>query len=311
MPHDSFPKRQHYVPASYLRRWVTAGTGSLFAFDKQTGKVHQVAPTDAAVQKYFYHLPGENQDVEQMFSQMEGDVKPVVDEIISRGTAEGLNAEYRKRLDRFLAYQGLRTQEHRTSMEQTINPILEMVRKHGTDELKAQAEGWDARDVHMATLRDGEKYVPFVSRLLLFTMKNGGTRTFTTSDHPVGKDNNAPHIPPQERKRGLGSPGVELHLPLSPDFSLMAVDAPPRLARAMPRRMVANDAHVEYARFMQFANAGRFIYSARDDFDLERAWRAKHPELVTADRPRVKIEGGLLDGTPTPIRPAHDDHTRS
>lgn len=288
----SVPKRQHYVPASYLRRWTDPATGMLFAFDKTTGDVHRAKPEDAAVQKHFYHLPGEDQDLERRFSVMEGDVRPVIDDIISHGSAESLTKEQRKRIDRFIAYQGLRTQEHRTSTEQSINPILEMVREHGTDELKAQAEAFDARDVHMATLRDGEKYVPLVSRLLLVTMKNGTSRALTTSDHPVGKDNNAPHIPPEERKRGLGSPGVELHVPLSPEYSLMAVDAPPQYARVMPRRMVANDAHVEYARFMQFANAGRFIYSIRDDFDLERAWRAKHPELVDADRPRVVMEDG-------------------
>jgi len=80
-------KNQHYVPQSFLERFMSADE-NVFVFDKASRKVFATGVRNLASEQGFYNLPpdvsSDHQAVEKTFSQLEGDAKRVIDNLLSR-----------------------------------------------------------------------------------------------------------------------------------------------------------------------------------------------------------------------------------
>jgi hypothetical protein len=75
--------RHHYVPKFFLREFCT--DNQIFVFDKQKKQRHYSNPESIGFEKYLYTLYSDEFDcdaIEDYFSEIEGNVAPIIKEII-------------------------------------------------------------------------------------------------------------------------------------------------------------------------------------------------------------------------------------
>jgi len=98
------PRKQHYVPQFYLRKF-TGAKDMLLVFDREKKETYRSKPLGVAAQRDFNRIDVEGMDanaVEKVLSEFEGETAPHLDRIIAnksiadqgdrgpRGEAEGL-----------------------------------------------------------------------------------------------------------------------------------------------------------------------------------------------------------------------------
>lgn len=134
--------------------------------------------------------------------------------------------------------------------------------------MKITEEG--ALGLHIEMLLDMLDYTRFVGRLGLQLLVNRTRTPYTTSDQPVVRWNDLPPRPGGGGRLGLASPGIQLRMPISPRFCLVAYNLEV-YGRFSSRREVLMDDEIQNERRLQLSQAWCHVFStARDPFDLER-----------------------------------------
>ena len=115
---SSRKRRQHYVPAFYLRRFAD-GDQQLRAYGRLDGKRRDIAVRHAAVEVDLYSIEPEGEatadSVEDTISEIEGQIAPGLDRLVN-GTWPP-DHETRSYVANFVALQSVRTREHLHSMK--------------------------------------------------------------------------------------------------------------------------------------------------------------------------------------------------
>jgi len=231
---------QHTVPRSYLKAWrdpATPNGAFIWVFPRQAGDGERRSPRSTFAEEDFYTLPGESGDrdlsVENALGVIEGSFVAVRDGALRQ--RRPLNGTAKADLCAFVAAMLTRTTrftEHHRSQWSEILRKMEHVER-APPELKARWAGVpsgtsepmgidDVRAMVAFTAQANvTQMVPILTPLLaamrLTIMETASTPGFITSDAPcVWSDPTAPLRPWPLDGLGLGSPSIEVMMPVSP-----------------------------------------------------------------------------------------------
>lgn len=126
-------KRQHYVPRMYLKHFATpessGGKPQIHAYIREEGKKlseSAIAIENVAVEKWFYDLPGEDdQAVEKHLSTLEANASPLLEELANSANIKGLSHSNKNDLAYFLATQHYRTRKFRDLAVESSKDLIE------------------------------------------------------------------------------------------------------------------------------------------------------------------------------------------
>jgi len=317
-------KKQHYVPQAALRRF-SADNERLFVYDKVRNEVRISNVRDVAQQRYFYNIPEEvipdadpldRQAIEQTLSQLEGDFNTVVERVLRNVKRRSVLRRFlnfvtfkrgkiiarrdKKALCFFVALQYVRTREFRLTIQDGLEQFETAIRKRiPADQLQFFFEGFrgvnevDVRMHHLSLMLDNE-FVDELTDLLyghiLVIGRNCSTHKFYTSDNPMVRQAHRRH--PVLRNVGIGSPGIEIAMPVSSDFILVFMEKSHFAALRKSDRKIIDlvEGNVEYYNALQVRGCDRQVYCQTDDFDLARDFCHQWPERCTEQRRRVAVE---------------------
>ncbi len=226
----SNPKRQHYVPACYLREFVDPRDGLLWVFSKDGKNVRRQKPEKTFTSNHLYtiNISG-NKDyrIEQTLSNIEGNYAGIFQNKIKKKLP--LTDYEHIILCVFVAAQLQRTLRMKKNHENFIQQIIEHGKQllivHGKDTNSKQMQEWESykNDIHKLQLLDG---LPFLTNILhqmsvaFVCSANAQKHWFITSDDPCTLFN-----PDLQWQRfygpGFGQKNVQLTMPLSPEITVL------------------------------------------------------------------------------------------
>ena len=172
-PRYEGPKRQHYLPRTYLRGF--AQDGGVAVFDRHTGEIRRQTVDSTAVESHIYtYVDAEGRrryDIEEMFSQIEAGLSNAIPRLLEAATYADEDIQY---LLSFIAFAELRTpgaledakrvEAHfahtlglviSQSVEQTAQTLAAMYKDKGEHRTLEELEAEAQRVVKM--LKDGNK----------------------------------------------------------------------------------------------------------------------------------------------------------
>ena len=211
--------KEHYVPQFYLKNFGD----QIYLYDKKTRKVGQSTPQNVAFERNFYVDSG-NDDASKLegwMSQFEGRASALLSTIIEAESIAGVSDADMATLCDFVAFQFARTPGYRERRSDMTQSMLDALAKGMgiTDWRYTKKEEYAGR-THLASMIDYVRLArPYLLRMGAFLFRNDTGMPLWTSDNPVARDNNL------TGKLGLGSPGVEFYLPLTPKLLLMFYDS--------------------------------------------------------------------------------------
>jgi len=296
---SSHPKKQHYVPQFYLKKFrvnqnepAESGT-QIWCYDKKQRKSYRSGIREIVQQVGFYDYTnpatGETVSIEKNLSQLESKFKVVLDRVLS---ARQLPTDYRARRDlaRFIAYQSFRTLGTR-----------ELLRQIGT--IEAQLFGEDpscfpplqANELALSHIRVigefSESLIPMLLEKKWVLLYNRSTSSLWLSDSPVTLRNR--HIFPGRGNLGFGVPGVEVYIPLSPRLTLLLCDKEERMSETGG---FMDTAQIDFLNRLQGFYARRFVLSCDPDFGALGEMLEAFPAAHDPQRPMFNMNnpGGRM-----------------
>jgi hypothetical protein len=299
-------KYQHYVPRFYLEGFRNR-EGQIWVYDKKLDKAFPGIASQIGGEKYFYDAPKLekaiqiDQFVEKFFQPFEDIAAPILKgwlERLEKGIFDPTKDE-RIKFAQFLATQLIRTPSHRLFIMQMGAKIHEVA-------LKAHLEAdhpellshpfeitWDsAREpyLHAEYMMDLQALLEYAGILfshIWTVLSNETRRTLYTSDSPITR---RPHIKSGWRSfMGIGSKGVQIIYPLSPNFSLSLLERThwekhrKYEGQIFPLRM--DDLAIDHDNSIQVQQSMRFLYCREDDFGLARRYCNQYPDVRSPNRP--------------------------
>ena len=252
-------KKQHYVPQFYLKRFTYDGE-RLFVFDKIAGKQRTANIKDIAQENYFYDIPlnaipedidvknFDVQIVEKALGDIEGKYSQAVNQVLENlrpktGLKRLLNLlrfrgnkiitkRQKRALAFFITIQYLRTKETRDVTAELRTKLTEAIFNTFTENRFPEVisdyypiveiEKSETALFHLQSLFDA-KIVNSITEVLnnhIWVLGiNRTNQSLYTSDHPVVKNGS---IKSRFRSfEGLGSRGIEIAIPLTPNHILL------------------------------------------------------------------------------------------
>lgn len=303
-------KRQHYVPQFYLKRFSVDGQ-SVFVFDKFQQKVFRTNVYNIANEKYFYDFPvgdvnGRGEDVqlvENALAQIEGDYSVAIDNILQRvhrkPGGKVLESSRREGMSYFIALQATRTREYRVVQTQLVEKGAEAIsRKAGRsqqDQYRIQANA-DYVSLQQSLSMFGPVVQAIAHTLYEHIWLIGINRTeqpLYTSDAPVARRAHKKDPYGIISYAGFGSEGIEIALPITPQYILILCEA--KFHRHMADKndraiILDNPEFIKYYNSLQVAQSYRQIYCPSDSFDLAKEMCESHPGLCNPNRDRIVVE---------------------
>lgn len=136
----STPKRHHYLPKFYLN-YFTDDFDKFWVYDRQRNEYRIQTPINTAAINNYYSIKDKNEkknnEIEQMFSSIERDVKPIIDKL---AFCEKINLNEKSKLAIFIATLEMRTpafeKDYNYAFEKTMNKILKMHHSESQDTLE-------------------------------------------------------------------------------------------------------------------------------------------------------------------------------
>jgi hypothetical protein len=215
--------RHHYVPQFYLRAFACA-TKRINLYNFKNGNF--IKEAGLRDQCYITHFYGETDEMENRLANLEADLAPVIQKIVTTGCLPKSGSEEHLLLYTFVALQSLRTASVAGSMSDSLDKANKLVFRDG-----AVTEGGSAYGLNMSS---GEAILMALSLTstvlsgiddlkahLIQAPKNG---RFITSDNPVFKYNQYYQDVKNYGKNGINNSGFQVFLPLSPEFLILLYD---------------------------------------------------------------------------------------
>jgi uncharacterized protein DUF4238 len=290
------PRKQHYVPRSYLANF-TDSAGRLHVLDRDSGRQWESSPEKTACERDFYALEVTTDDehdalgVESFFAQVEGHTREAIQATLREGCVP--DGELRKRLMEFLAVQAVRVPGALRGLDDMADQIGKRVAWY----LTATPETWAACVRRMKEAGDPVPDVPYeqvresvlseeydvswdqntrlgmILRMLpqlaavlserkwTLVVAGNGCPDFVCSDRPLTVSWNEPpaarRMPP-----GLGLGNTTAQIPLGRRAALLGM-----FERPFPMT-TANPMLVGLVNMGTITYATRYVYSAKPDFSV-------------------------------------------
>lgn len=218
-------KNQHFVPQFYLREFSYENNRKQIGiYNIETDLYFPKANLKfQASRKYYY---GEDLAIENHLAELEKLTAPTIQEIIQTQTLPKPNTEAHFRLLTFVVLSFSRTTVHENSFNDGTDKMIKTIygshpeMKDELDEVKIEFSNSSVIGItQMAEM------IPISLDLSFKLLINESNAPFITSDNPVVKYNSL-----LERKKvhggkvGLGTIGLQIFLPLSPDLMIVFFD---------------------------------------------------------------------------------------
>ena len=318
-------KVQHYVPQFLLRNFGNGKKDQLWVFDKTTGRSFSTNAKNIASESRFYEFEyaGARLSLEPYLSKIESSAKPILSHVLRADSLAGLNATDRATIAVFLSLQLTRTRTFREQwreLPKMLRDALDAKDDRVADDSQAAEMIRDISDDNVKSetgrfMVDAPKALAhhFLSKdwALAATTR---IDPFVTSDNPLALQNVIDR--PHRGNLGLGVPGIEIYLPLSPVRALamwcrsltgavlQASAAHPgrsrhdsggvghgpegviELAEALStgRPLAYSRENVENFNSLQIARSERYVFSFTNDFELAKEMLEAHPSLRAGPR---------------------------
>lgn len=264
-------KIQHWIPQSYLKAWVDPETppnyeGYVWVFprDGKNGKKKSPKKIFHKIDMYTFHHEGErNLSLERLLSKIEGGFIRVKNNTLT--PRKKLNTTDRSKLLTFMAAmrgRTLRQETHLRDQWRDVHTQMELMRQqvlampeesrrqlasiHTSHSSFSSAQVAKLAETPMQlTLPTFLKVLPELFDRMHLSVFCSNSNAFITSDSPcVWFDPDSSNYPPMFRAPALGSPTIEVTLPISPTQLLFLshnsldeyLDIPPLLVDEINRR---------------------------------------------------------------------------
>ncbi len=325
MSNDEKTKKQHYVPRCYLNRW-TNEKHQINVFNKFNKKEWVSNVYNVASERFFYDInhselsesalnllyqngvnpKDDEQFIEHFFSEQVEDeyaelLKQIVDREITPWYEKNcffISEKNKILMSICLVYQYIRTKSVRNSISDSskcieqwmrdINCSEELINKYTIRTNEEEIiQGNMFFDINHVT----ELAKSFYSLKWLLGINRTETMLFT-SDHPIGT---YPHINESfVSMSGIGSRGVEVYFPLSPNYILMMLDADYNMGfKGHDRRYVSITDKMDIKRYNRLCayNSGQYVFSKEPGFVEIRKMIEDNPEIFSVPKTILSYGG--------------------
>ena len=318
-------KRQHFVPQFLLRQFADEGGQHIYVFDKRTSRVFRANISKVAAENRIYDFDIDNltASIEPGLAEFESKAADVLRRTLAAQSLERITILERTFLAAFVAQLLLRSPHRQALCDDMVYQAREKIRKMGTDPDKlAELKILDANETKIMTvsfLTDvWTEFIPIIALKTWVFHRVSQSEILYLSDNPVVMHNEMQFGP--RGNLGLAVKGVEVYLPLS-SSSCLAMYCPEmttdleRKYREMQsssefldrtpfpgrreiveelfaafrtgRPMPFDSSNVEFVNSLQVWSAERYIYAARDNFELAKDMLGKNPQLKFGPRASV------------------------
>lgn len=217
MPHN---KKHHFVPKFYLRN---------FSEDEKSIGIYNIASwrmipqgnlDNQCYRNYFYGKPPE---IEHALGAMEGSAAQVIKHCIkTEAVPRPLSAEH-VILSHFVVLQAARTGFEAEAMAEATDKFFKAVYRDQFGDLDSYEIGFD--DPILMSLNVSSRMVPAIYDLKVKLLRNENSTRFITSDNPIVRHNQYFEGNEHAGHTGLGQAGLQIFLPLSPEYLCVFYDA--------------------------------------------------------------------------------------
>jgi hypothetical protein len=309
MADPNLPRNQHYVPQFLLRNFCDE-SGRLFVFDKATERTFRASTRGIAAEAWFYDFidtDGNRQSLEYFLGRLEANVSGILAGVLEKGSLAHLSNDDRVYVSLFAAVQQLRVKAVRQRMQSLNDGILRVLAGRGIgpgDAVPGMSDS-DLKRVGIARIQDAKKTAKFFFDKAWILRQAPYDRPFWISDNPI-----TIHNVVEPSQRGLGSPGVEILLPISRRFSICFLcdhvrqlirqgvadlrryerdfgRAHPGAAEILRQAEVIEKGtpdllppeSVDHQNSLQVQYASRFVMSATDVFEIAKEMIQRNPKI--------------------------------
>lgn len=215
----------HYVPQFLLKKFSNNSKSIGMYLNKKKKYIKEASIKEQACRDYLY---GDDGKLEDMFMEIEGYAKKVIDNIIKSSTISSLNYEDYHVLLLFMLLSEARNIKAADSMENFMTTTMRIMAKMDKkldipdkviDKMKITSPIPNLFSITTAT----ELY-PILLDLKCTLIINKTDRQFITSDNPFIRYNQMYVIRNYYRGYGLGSMGIQLFFPISPQICICVFD---------------------------------------------------------------------------------------
>jgi len=296
-------RNHHFNPRSVLRRFSIDGRGKqVWVYDKSTARRFSAGLGGAGSANDYNTLvlpDGEILNFEDAFGDIDGVFAHTGDTLTRNRTVAQLDPAFRAQLADGVVVQFLRTPMVRSTFQALPRQLAARIAEVGL-ETPAEEEFPTDNDARVESLKFIAERDDLRAALLekdIILLEPAGDARFWTSDHPVVRVSSAPN-----GDTGFRAMGVQIYLPVASDLMLgflcpslrqqlthiplesMRVD-PERLSPLIAwrdgllsgRPVPIDDATVQSFNHYQVVDSRRFLYAARDDFDLADDILSRNP----------------------------------
>lgn len=220
-------KNQHYVPQMYFRNFSDNGKSIGGYILKTRTFVRDMPISGICKRDYLY---GDDLQIEEWFSKLEGQWAQVLRKIINQENLEITQKEYVSLLEFFFLSEvrtGYTADRENDTLAKICQTIMMLKRDHDQldiddKRIKKIKYHWDKPNLY--AIKAMKKILPLFSDLEPLLIINNTSRQFITSDNPVIKYNylfakRNYHLP-----FGYGHVGILLFLPITEKICLMLYD---------------------------------------------------------------------------------------
>lgn len=303
-------KKQHYVPQFLLKKFGTGKKNKekLWVLDKQTEKIFESSVRDVGHENKFYQYFSEDiiLDTERLLENVESIAAPIISKInklekLNRNQSELMVLSY------FVATQMLRSPTLRNDMENFRQLLISKwgadIKAHPDDPRTIGEYGpEDAKFSSLQMLSDTPSFAKILEGKIWSLLEAPSQEHFIISDNPITKHNMI------ERKGrgnlGLRNEGIEIYLPISTKYTLLAlcpkmslaVTLTPQLSESYNKALdsgapiLQQKENVDFLNSQQVIWAERFIYAkSKTHLEMPRDMLRTNPELKEGPGVRQRI----------------------
>jgi hypothetical protein len=282
------PKAQHYVPQVYLRNFASKRKQEYFTccFDKTTRKTFKPNIKNIANQTGFYDFvtnSGEKASIESFFNDVETKAGLAFLALNENPTISTL-LENKDTLANFFALQESRTVVFRDVQNDIIRGANERLEADGFSfPIPTENETKEFQARFLIDMSDF--FANALLKMKWILVFNKTPKPFWTSDNPIVRYN--PHKSELVGNLGLESPGIQLHIPITPALAVIICD--PFENAQINSELPAFSPSVDFNNSGQVIYSRQFLFSIDDNFDLVKDMIAENSELSNLNRPRITL----------------------
>ncbi len=310
--HPNHPRNQHYVPQFLLRNFTAGKRKQLHVFDKLRESRFTTSPRNVAAEAGFYDFEydGRQHSLEPFMARMEAGVSRIVEGILHKESLSHLTKEDRIAVSLFAAVQQLRVRGARHRIKSMISGLRNCLADRGIDPGDAVPEmnDDDVKHYSLSSISMAKEFAKHFYNKAWVLQRAPRGNPFCTSDNPITLYNLVKR--PGRGNFGLESPGVEIYLPISKQFSICFlcrsiqraiqkylqdaaeverssgfcphdISSTKRIAQAVasgdPDPLLPEN--VTHQNSLQVLYSSRFVFSSNGDFELVKSMITANPQL--------------------------------